>query len=566
MSQVLRLAILRQFQASLWRQRTSLRICDDPRFTSCKNCSLLRGKHFEKTVARSYHKTSAGNTKVSSRLLNSDAEKLKLLQALEDRLLQLQSKPPAEYNRAVFAGSHGNHIIQTRDNCSDTNRTFAPDKTKTTSLSDKDLPTPNSSHLHSNETLQREVVSFTSESDSLEFNENASEQSPVGVILHGENEISESPLQFNVETMQDGGVVVAGRSDDLPTKKPKRKLKTSKTKNVQEETANQNVDPDKPETKKPAKRKRKSKKTKKIEDEEQLTELQKDKKKSGKKSKSSIVGDGTIDQVDADTTLSTEHQFLMGFLDVSNAADMVELTDLTVRLFSDKYAATLKPSIDMYNLQLQGWAKKVELTDLTVRLFSDKYAATLKPSIDMYNLQLQGWAKKISVPSANRLAAIPQFCFPDAANWAAVSAYTSETFSFVLTSIDGSRTFGYCRRLLPEGSGLRLPIVYCIVSPVGCFNLYSKLLDEVEERRMHQSDDSVHKFLQAVSARIMPKPGNSIEVKINTDTILLQRPMDSRLEHVDFGCLLSYLSAKRLIEIFASMILERRIIFTARKL
>ncbi|KAF2982357.1 hypothetical protein EK904_005401 [Melospiza melodia maxima] len=54
----------------------------------------------------------------------------------------------------------------------------------------------------------------------------------------------------------------------------------------------------------------------------------------------------------------------------------------------------------------------------------------------------------------------------------------SETFSFVLTGEDGSRWFGYCRKLLPEGKGKRLPEVYCIVSRLGCFNLFSKHHEE----------------------------------------------------------------------------------------
>ncbi|KAJ6651329.1 hypothetical protein lerEdw1_021074 [Lerista edwardsae] len=46
------------------------------------------------------------------------------------------------------------------------------------------------------------------------------------------------------------------------------------------------------------------------------------------------------------------------------------------------------------------------------------------------------------------LQAIPLFCFPDGNEWAPLTEYTSETFSFVLTNVDGSRKIGYCRRLL----------------------------------------------------------------------------------------------------------------------
>lgn len=42
--------------------------------------------------------------------------------------------------------------------------------------------------------------------------------------------------------------------------------------------------------------------------------------------------------------------------------------------------------------------------------------------------------------------------------------------------------------------------------------------------------------------------------------------MDSRLEHVDFDSLLQCLSVGRLLQVFASILLERRVIFIADKL
>lgn len=46
----------------------------------------------------------------------------------------------------------------------------------------------------------------------------------------------------------------------------------------------------------------------------------------------------------------------------------------------------------------------------------------------------------------------------------------------------------------------------------------------------------------------------------------LCRPSDSHLEHVDFECLFSCLSHRLLLRVFGSLLLERRIIFTADKL
>ncbi|XP_069759748.1 DENN domain-containing protein 2A isoform X2 [Narcine bancroftii] len=170
----------------------------------------------------------------------------------------------------------------------------------------------------------------------------------------------------------------------------------------------------------------------------------------------------------------------------------------------------------------------------------------------------------------DQLKVIPQFCFPDAKDWVPVLEFTSETFSFVLTGEDGSRRFGYCRRLLPTGKGKRLPEVYCIVSRLGCFNLFSKILDEVEKRRVI-SPALVQPFMRSIMEAPFPAPGRTISVRnflpgSGNEVIQLCRPLDSRLEHVDFECLFSSLSIRQLIKVFASLLLERRVIFTADKL
>ncbi|KAM9754796.1 DENN domain-containing protein 2A isoform 1-T2 [Menidia menidia] len=170
----------------------------------------------------------------------------------------------------------------------------------------------------------------------------------------------------------------------------------------------------------------------------------------------------------------------------------------------------------------------------------------------------------------DQLKVIPQFCFPDAKDWAPVENFPSETFSFVLTGEDGSRRFGYCRRLLPSGKGRRLPEVYCIVSRLGCFDLFSKILDEVEKRRAI-SPALVQPFMRGIMEAPFPAPGRTITVKnflpgSGTEVIELCRPSDSRLEHVDFECLFSSLNLRLLLRVFASLLLERRVIFTADKL
>ncbi|NXO54303.1 DEN2C protein, partial [Aramus guarauna] len=175
-----------------------------------------------------------------------------------------------------------------------------------------------------------------------------------------------------------------------------------------------------------------------------------------------------------------------------------------------------------------------------------------------------------SKDTEERLKVIPKFCFPDPKDWCPASDLKSETFSFVLTGEDGGRWFGYCKKLLPEGKGKRLPEVYCIVSRLGCFNLFSKILDEVEKRR-EMSPALVHPFMRSVMEAPFPAPGRTIIVRsflpgAGNEVMELCRPLDSRLEHVDFECLFKCLSVSHAVRVFASLLLERRVIFVADNL
>ncbi|NWI15043.1 DEN2D protein, partial [Crypturellus soui] len=168
------------------------------------------------------------------------------------------------------------------------------------------------------------------------------------------------------------------------------------------------------------------------------------------------------------------------------------------------------------------------------------------------------------------LKAIPLFCFPDGNNWAPVTEFPSETFSFVLTNVDGSRKIGYCRRLLPAGRGTRLPEVFCIISCLGCFGLFSKILDEVEKRRQI-SMAVIYPFMQGLRESPFPAPGKTVTIKSfipesGTELIELTRPVDAHLEHVEFQALLQRLSPQLILHIFASAVLERRLIFLAEEL
>ncbi|KAL2089042.1 hypothetical protein ACEWY4_015941 [Coilia grayii] len=242
----------------------------------------------------------------------------------------------------------------------------------------------------------------------------------------------------------------------------------------------------------------------------------------------------------------------------------------TQRLLKLQSILRRAPSYRTLELQLLEWQER-ELFEYFVVVSLKK-----KPTKNSYTPEVTYQFPKLERPTKQmreaeqRLKAIPQFCFPDAKDWSPVAEYSSETFSFMLTGEDGSRRFGYCRRLLPSGKGPRLPEVYCVISRLGCFDLFSKILDEVERRR-GISAALVYPFMRSLMESPFPAPGKTIKVKTflpgaGNEVIELRRPMDSRLEHVDFDSLFSCLSVRQVVRVFASLLLERRVIFVADKL
>ncbi|XP_076857225.1 DENN/MADD domain containing 2Db [Brachyhypopomus gauderio] len=168
------------------------------------------------------------------------------------------------------------------------------------------------------------------------------------------------------------------------------------------------------------------------------------------------------------------------------------------------------------------------------------------------------------------LKAITLFCFPEGVSWVPLTEYHSETFSFVLTEIDGTRRNGYCRRLLPHGKGARPPEAYCIISRVACFGLFSKIFDEVEKRGQI-SKAMIYPFMQSLREAPFPAPGNTVKIKSfipesGTEIISLTRPTDSWLEHVDFHPLFHCLTEEEILQVFAATVLERRVLFIAEEL
>ncbi|XP_070695540.1 DENN domain-containing protein 2D-like isoform X2 [Pempheris klunzingeri] len=207
---------------------------------------------------------------------------------------------------------------------------------------------------------------------------------------------------------------------------------------------------------------------------------------------------------------------------------------------------------------------------VVVSLKKTKDGSSYEPQISYQFPKRDGMARFQKEEEEKTLKAITLFCFPEGINWAPLTEYHSETFSFVLTEIDGSRRNGYCRRLLPGGKGARPPEAYCIISTLACFGLFSKIFDEVEKRRQI-SMAMIYPFMQKLREAPFPAPGNTVEIKSfipesGTEIISLTRPLDSWLEHVNFATLFNCLTDEEVLLVFAAAVLERRIVFIADEL
>ncbi|XP_054465351.1 DENN domain-containing protein 2D-like isoform X2 [Anoplopoma fimbria] len=207
---------------------------------------------------------------------------------------------------------------------------------------------------------------------------------------------------------------------------------------------------------------------------------------------------------------------------------------------------------------------------VVVSLKKTKDGSSYEPQITYQFPKRDGMARFQKEEEEKTLKAITLFCFPEGINWAPLTEYHSETFSFVLTEVDGSRRNGYCRRLLPGGKGARPPEAYCIISSVACFGLFSKIFDEVEKRRQI-SMAMIYPFMQKLREAPFPAPGNTVEIKSfipesGTEIISLTRPLDSWLEHVNFNTLFDCLTDEEVLLVFAAAVLERRIVFIADEL
>ncbi|XP_063836493.1 uncharacterized protein LOC135085655 isoform X2 [Ostrinia nubilalis] len=97
--------------------------------------------------------------------------------------------------------------------------------------------------------------------------------------------------------------------------------------------------------------------------------------------------------------------------------------------------------------------------------------------------------------------------------WAA-EAKGAQCYSLVLTDERGERSYGYCRRVLPEGASTCLPLCYCLIGRYRAPGFYYKVLQEIESHH-GSSEVEIHSILQQLFETDFPSPGEELSITYN---------------------------------------------------
>ncbi|XP_050469648.1 DENN domain-containing protein 1B isoform X2 [Bombus huntii] len=159
------------------------------------------------------------------------------------------------------------------------------------------------------------------------------------------------------------------------------------------------------------------------------------------------------------------------------------------------------------------------------------------------------------------LKSVPKFAYP-----CEIENLMVQHFSFVLTSIDSKWTFGFCRHDPKTDTAL------VILSVLPWHEIFYKLLNNIATLMSNGTGEDLWKFLETVYKSPVPIPGSSISIPVPNSKVnfVCQSPKQFQLpsipENRNLTEYYSAVDAHNMMIIFASMLYERRIIFTSKRL
>ncbi|XP_061041258.1 DENN domain-containing protein 1B isoform X2 [Eubalaena glacialis] len=158
------------------------------------------------------------------------------------------------------------------------------------------------------------------------------------------------------------------------------------------------------------------------------------------------------------------------------------------------------------------------------------------------------------------LQTVPKFCFPFDVERVSQNQ-VGQHFAFVLTDIESKQRFGFCR--LTSGGKICL----CILSYLPWFEVYYKLLNTLADYLAKELEDDLNETLKSLYNQPVPKANTPVNLSVHSyfiapdvtglPTIPESRNLTEYFVAVD---------ASNMLQLYASMLHERRVIITSGKL
>ncbi|XP_036926357.1 DENN domain-containing protein 1B isoform X2 [Sturnira hondurensis] len=158
------------------------------------------------------------------------------------------------------------------------------------------------------------------------------------------------------------------------------------------------------------------------------------------------------------------------------------------------------------------------------------------------------------------LRSVPKFCFPFDVERVSQNQ-VGQHFTFVLTDVESKQRFGFCR--LTSGGRTCL----CILSYLPWFEVYYKLLNTLADYLAKEQENDLNATLRALYDHPVPKAHSPVNLSVHTcfvapdvaglPTIPESRNLTEYFVAVDVN---------NMLQLYASMLHERRIIVTSSKL
>ncbi|XP_053380942.1 DENN domain-containing protein 1B-like isoform X2 [Mercenaria mercenaria] len=160
---------------------------------------------------------------------------------------------------------------------------------------------------------------------------------------------------------------------------------------------------------------------------------------------------------------------------------------------------------------------------------------------------------------ADVLKSVPKFAFPCDTERTAV-----DHFTFTLTDLDSKFKFGFCR----HATGAQT--CFCIVSFLPWFEVFYNFLNILAEITNRSEDNDMTSMLRAAYVHEVPSQGIPVTIVSGQEMLSFKAPEASKLPAIPASRnLTEYYNAvdtENMMIIFASMLHERRVVITSKKL